>query len=52
MTRDEKYMRAALEQAQLAAQEGEVPVGAVVVYQDEVIATGRSGEKTPCATRS
>ncbi|HIS67787.1 MAG TPA: nucleoside deaminase [Candidatus Gallacutalibacter stercoravium] len=42
MTRDEKYMRAALEQAQLAAQEGEVPVGAVVVYQDEVIATGRN----------
>ena len=41
-TRDETFMRLALEQARLAQAEGEVPVGAVVVRGDEVIATGRN----------
>ena len=36
--RDEQYMQLAMEQAQLAALAGEVPVGAVVVCHDEVIA--------------
>ena len=36
-------MREALELAREAAAEGEVPVGAVVVYQDRVIARGRNG---------
>lgn len=36
--RDEVYMRLALAQAKLADQAGEVPVGAVLVYQDQVIA--------------
>ena len=36
----EKYMGLALEQARLAWAEGEVPVGAVVVKDGEVIATG------------
>ena len=36
--RDEKYMALALEQAQLAAAAGEVPVGAVVVFGDKVLA--------------
>lgn len=40
--RDEKFMRAALEQAALAAREGEVPVGAVVVKDGEIIAVGRN----------
>lgn len=40
--RDALYMRAALECAQAAAEEGEVPVGAVIVYEDRVIATGRN----------
>ena len=31
MTRDQMFMQAALAQARLAADEGEVPVGAVVV---------------------
>ena len=39
---DKKYMRAALEQAALAAREGEVPVGAVVVKDGEIIAVGRN----------
>ena len=36
--RDEEFMRLAIEQAQLAAQLGEIPVGAVVVKDDQVIA--------------
>jgi tRNA(adenine34) deaminase len=34
---DRQYMRLAIEQAQLAAQAGEVPVGAVFVRDDQVI---------------
>ena len=37
---DEQYMRLALEQAQLAAQAGEVPVGAVVVRDGQIIGRG------------
>lgn len=39
---DEKYMRLALELACEAAEEGEVPVGAVIVRDGEVIGTGRN----------
>ena len=39
---DESFMRLALAQAALAAAEGEVPVGAVVVCNGQVIATGRN----------
>ena len=35
---DQQYMRMAIEQAQLAAQSGEVPVGAVLVREGQVIA--------------
>ena len=38
--RDAYFMRLALAQAQLAFDAGEVPVGAVVVRDDQVIATG------------
>jgi tRNA(adenine34) deaminase len=38
--RDADYMRAALAQAGLAAKEGEVPVGAVVVVDGKVVGTG------------
>lgn len=38
----EVYMRRALELAQEAADEGEVPVGAVVVRGGEIIGTGRN----------
>jgi tRNA(adenine34) deaminase len=37
---DERFMARALEQARLAQAAGEVPVGAIVVLNDEVIATG------------
>ena len=36
------HMTEALQHAEQAAREGEVPVGAVVVYQGRVIATGRN----------
>lgn len=39
---DEHWMRLALEQAQQAASAGEVPVGAVVVKDGQLLATGRN----------
>ncbi|MDH4479532.1 MAG: tRNA adenosine(34) deaminase TadA [Rhodoferax sp.] len=39
---DADWMRMALEQAALAARDGEVPVGAVVVKDGQLIATGRN----------
>ena len=39
---DAEFMAQALDQARLAASSGEVPVGAVVVRQGQVIATGRN----------
>ncbi|HEX7889245.1 MAG TPA: tRNA adenosine(34) deaminase TadA [Ramlibacter sp.] len=41
--RDEGFMREALAQARLALAAGEVPVGAVVVHGDRVIARGHNG---------
>ncbi len=40
---DAEYLREALALAGQAEAEGEVPVGAVVVYQDRVIGRGRNG---------
>ncbi|MEW6998326.1 tRNA adenosine(34) deaminase TadA [Colwelliaceae bacterium BS250] len=37
---DEKYMRQAIELAKVAQSQGEIPVGAVLVCNDEVVATG------------
>ncbi|MEO7456505.1 MAG: tRNA adenosine(34) deaminase TadA [Gemmatimonadaceae bacterium] len=37
---DEQWMRLAIGEAQLAADAGEVPVGAVVIHDDDVIARG------------
>jgi tRNA(adenine34) deaminase len=37
---DEEFMRAALKNAQIAFEQGEVPVGAVLVYQGNIIAEG------------
>ncbi len=42
VSRDEHFMRLALEQAAIAADEGETPVGAVCVMGDEVISVGRN----------
>jgi tRNA(adenine34) deaminase len=41
---DARFMRAALEEARAAAERSEVPVGAVVVVNDEIIA--RAGNRT------
>ena len=49
---DSHWMRLALHQADLAAQEGEVPVGAVVVRDGQLIASGRNAPiatQDPCA---
>ena len=35
---DEYYMKLAIEEAKKAAAIGEVPIGAIIVYKDEVIA--------------
>ena len=37
---DERYMRMALQEAERAFSEGEVPVGAIIVMNDRVIAKG------------
>jgi tRNA(adenine34) deaminase len=42
MTPDETYLQLAIDQARLAAEAGEVPVGAIVVLDGEVIASGRN----------
>ena len=39
---DDYFMRQALEQARLAAAEGEIPVGAVVVANERIIARGHN----------
>ncbi len=52
MTRDEDWMRLALAEARAAADEGEVPVGAVVIRGNDLIATGRNrreSDRSPLA---
>lgn len=39
---DEFYMRKAIDLAQMAALEGEVPVGAVITMEGKIISTGRN----------
>jgi tRNA(adenine34) deaminase len=34
---DEKYMRLAIDQAKIAEENGDVPIGAVIVYKDQII---------------
>ena len=43
---DEMFMEMALELARHAAEEGEVPVGCVIVRKGEVVATGRNRRET------
>jgi len=45
-SRDERFMRVALEQAHIAAHEGETPVGAVCVMGDRVVSVGRNHRET------
>jgi tRNA(adenine34) deaminase len=46
MTTDEQYMRMALEEAKAAWEQGEIPVGAVVVAQGRVIGRGHNLTET------
>jgi len=46
MHADEQFMSMALEQAELAASQGEVPVGAVAVLQGQVIGRGHNRRET------
>jgi len=39
---DEKYMREALAEANLAFEAGEVPIGAVIVFEDKIIGRGHN----------
>ena len=39
---DELYLRAAIAEAQAAEAAGEVPIGAIIVYQNEIIARGNN----------
>ncbi|MDT0617888.1 tRNA adenosine(34) deaminase TadA [Salinisphaera sp. P385] len=48
MTNDNHWMTLALEQARAAQAEDEVPVGAVIVRDDKLIATGRNGPVGTC----
>ena len=45
---DEKYMRMALAEAQRAAMENEIPIGAVVVCQGQVLARTHNLTETLC----
>ncbi len=45
MTQEEKFMRAALREAQKAAEEGEVPIGCVIVKDGKIIARGRNARE-------
>ena len=40
LTREEKFMRAAIKAAKRGQAEGEVPIGAVVVYENKVVSRG------------
>lgn len=46
MTQDEKFMLLAIEQAEKARELGEVPIGAVIVKDGEVIGTGFNRRET------
>lgn len=40
LTREEKHMRAAIRAAKRGLRQGEVPIGAVVVYEEKVVSSG------------
>ena len=52
MNTDEKFMRAAIKQAQKAYALGEVPIGCVIVYEDKIIARGYNRRNTDKNTLS
>ena len=44
--KDELYMRKALQEAELAYEEGEIPIGAVIVCRDRVISRAHNLTET------
>jgi tRNA(adenine34) deaminase len=46
LVNDEKYMKLAIEEAKLAGLKGEVPIGAIIVRNGEVIAKGSNVRET------
>ena len=52
MTTDEKYMKEALKQAKKAYALKEVPVGCVIVYEDQILARGYNRRNTDQNTTS
>ena len=46
--KDEMYMRKALVEAQQAFDEGEIPIGAIIVCQDHIIARAHNLTETLC----
>ena len=46
--KDEKYMKMALDEARRAFSEGEIPIGAVVVCKDRVVARAHNLTETLC----
>ena len=48
MEKDEKYMKLALDEARRAYSEGEIPIGAVIVCQDRVVARAHNLTETLC----
>lgn len=46
MTKDEQYMQRALDEARQALQEGEIPIGAVIVCKDRIIARAHNLTET------
>jgi len=46
--KDERYMRMALDEAHLAYEAGEIPIGAVVVCKDRVISRAHNLTETLC----
>ena len=48
MEKDEKYMKLALDEARRACSEGEIPIGAVIVCQDRVVARAHNLTETLC----
>lgn len=52
MTEDEKFMHLAIVEAKKAEAMGEVPIGAVIVYNGEVIGTGHNRRESTQTTLS
>ena len=46
LTREEKYMKEAIKEARKARRLGEVPIGCVIVYNDEIIGRGYNRRMT------